>query len=176
MYSLPGSQETATTWPGWTLAPKPTMTSAKRRSMASSIRPTLREVCRVVEAAEQPRPVRQRDQAGDGAVVGVHERERAAAGRLPAHLADHAAVHDRRNADVGTGVGDDRLDARAHALGERGHRLGAGDHVPALLRYGLQRDGITLGDTDAELPALPLAKRDLAQVGHDDGAEPGARR
>src|SRR5512132_3820439 len=134
MYSLPGSQATATTWPGCTLAPKPTMTSAKRRSVASSIRLTLTEVCGVVERAQQPRAVGQHDQPGERAVVGVHERERAAAGRLAADLADDAAVDDRRHARVGARQRDHGLDAHAHPLRERLHRLRARDHVPALLR------------------------------------------
>ena len=39
MSSLPGSQETATIWPGCTFAPNPTITSAKRSRVTSSMWP-----------------------------------------------------------------------------------------------------------------------------------------
>ena len=77
----------------------------------------LTEVRRVVERAQQPRAVRQHDQAGDRAVVGVHERERAGCrspGGTTSPITPPCTIAATR--DVGAGVRDDRLDHRAHAL------------------------------------------------------------
>src|SRR3954469_2484828 len=90
-------------------------------------------VPRAVEGAQQPAAAREDDEARDRGVVYVDERERAAAGRLPAELADHAAVEHRG----GDGARPDRVDDLPHAVAdaprERVHRLGARDDVPALL-------------------------------------------
>src|SRR5829696_2113789 len=181
MNSLPGSQDTATIWPGCTLAPKPTMTSAKRLRVASSIRATLRgrgQVRRVVEGAQQPPRALDDDEPRQRSVVGVDERERPAVRRLPARLADDAAVHDGGDPGVRAGRGDDRLDARPHPRREGVHPLRARDRVPPLLRHRLQRDRVALGDPDAELATLVDAERHLAQLGHNDRlqAEPGGER
>src|SRR4051794_6162873 len=174
MYSLPGSQPTETTCPGCTFAPNPTTTSAKRRRVPSSIAPTLREVGRVVERAQQPRPSGDDHQPGERAVVRVDERERPAVRRLPAGFADDAAVHHGRHADVRARRGDHRLDPRAYAPAEALHVLRARDDVPALLGDGAERDRVALRHPDPELPALPLAERDFAQVVHDHGPEVAA--
>src|SRR3954447_787697 len=98
MYSLPGSQATATTWPGCTFAPNPTITSAKRRRVPSSIAPTLREVGGGVERPQEPRQARDAQEWRERPVVGVDERDRPAVRPLPARLADDAAVNDGRHA------------------------------------------------------------------------------
>src|SRR4051794_22818284 len=108
MYSLPGSQPTETTCPGCTFAPNPTTTSAKRRRVPSSIAPTLREAAGVLKRAKQPRPSVDAPQWGERAVARVDEREGPAARRLPAGLADDAAVHHGRHADVRARRGDHR--------------------------------------------------------------------
>ena len=61
-----------------------------------------------------------------------------------------------------------RSTARAQAAPEHLARLGAGDHVPALLGHDLLEQGVAVGRLLAQQAALPLAEEHLAQVGVDD--------
>ena len=70
----------------------------------------------------------------------------------------------------------DPLDRAPHPRGQRGRRLGAGDHVPALLGQQPDDHRVALGEGDPEATALELADVHLAQVGLDDRLEPGQRR
>ena len=74
----------------------------------------------LVEVPQQPVAGGELDDAGDRAVVGVDERERAAARDLTAQLADHAAVQDR---DAGAARAD-RCRASCPARGRRARRGG----------------------------------------------------
>ena len=106
----------------------------------------------------------------------MHERERPALRGLPADLADDAAVHDGGDRGVRAGGRDHGVDPGAHAQRERLHRLGARDHLPALLLDRLQRDRVALGEPHAELAAVPVAEEDLDQLGDHDRLEPEPRR
>src|SRR4051794_41669135 len=91
------------------------------------------EMRRVVEGAQEPAAAREDDEPRDRGVVDVHERERAAAGRLPAQLADHPAVQHGR----GDRPGPDRVDHPGHAVadaaGDGEHRPPPPEYVPSLL-------------------------------------------
>ena len=99
-----------------------------------------------------------------------------AAGRLAAELADDAAVDDRDHARACGHRRDDPLDPGARALGEVLHALGSRDDVPALLREHLADDGVARGQGDPERATVQVAEVHLAQLGDDDGLEPGGLR
>jgi hypothetical protein len=85
-------------------------------------------------------------------------------------------VHDGHGARVGAHGGDDRVEALPHPRRERLHRLGVGDHVPALLLEDPEEERVGLGRADAQLAALPVAQHHLAQLRHDDWFEAGGLR
>ena len=136
------------------------------------------QVRALVEAAHPPAPLGlgQQHEPRQRAVVGVHEGERPAAAGLPAQLADDAAVDDGGDRRAGLQARDHAVEAGLRARREVLHRLGARDDVPALRAEHLRHPRVATAHGDPKRAAVELAEMDLAQLGHDDGFEPGPRR
>ena len=139
------------------------------------MRPTLRaDACAVsLNERSSQRAVREHDEPRQRPVVGVHERERPAVGRLAADLADHAAVHDRGDASrPGPAARRSPRSRRARAAASDSIVSAPGITSQRSSATRLQRDRVALGHADAELAALPLAEETSRSSGTTTGSRP----
>ena len=123
----------------------------------------------VVVGAHHP-TVRRDHQVTDGAVVGAREGERPRLGCLGEGSADHAAVSEDRDVSSGWRAASSHQRARTRPAKPSG-RLGAWDHIPALLGASAAGPGDGLRRPGSGTTPLPFAEVDLPNPGSTAGTQ-----